>query len=196
MEEAAVDLGFDAQTSGGLLIAVPAARHDRLLQALQRRGVSAWTIGRVTGRSDGRIVVTRSAGELSASAATGQRETARAAAPEQPCCTEATKPPTSAASGTAAHAAQAFGTLMRVTAAAGTVDERTKELIHFALAVALRCGRCLTSHLKRAAAMGIPREQLDEAAWCAVAMGGAPVKMFYQAVLEEAFPGGAKGCCP
>jgi hypothetical protein len=27
--------------------------------------------------------------------------------------------------------------------------------------------------------MGITPEQLDEAAWLAVAMGGAPVRMFY-----------------
>jgi AhpD family alkylhydroperoxidase len=99
--------------------------------------------------------------------------------------------------GTSAHAAQAFGTMMRVTAAAGTVDERTKELIHFALAVGMRCGPCLTSHFKKAREMGLSREQLDEAAWCAVAMGGAPVKMFYQSFLEEAaHGGGAKGCCP
>ena len=43
--------------------------------------------------------------------------------------------------------------------------------------------------------MGITREELDEAAWCAVAMGGAPVRMFYQEFVEGAGSGGAKPCC-
>jgi hypothetical protein len=34
--------------------------------------------------------------------------------------------------------------------------------------------------------MGLTRDQLDEAAWCAIAMGGAPVKMFYQECLRQA----------
>jgi ribosomal protein S11 len=32
----------------------------------------------------------------------------------------------------------------------------------------------------KARKMGITQQELDEAAWCAVAMGGAPVRMFYQ----------------
>jgi hypothetical protein len=28
--------------------------------------------------------------------------------------------------------------------------------------------------------MGITQAELDEAAWCAIAMGGAPVRMFYE----------------
>jgi alkylhydroperoxidase/carboxymuconolactone decarboxylase family protein YurZ len=35
--------------------------------------------------------------------------------------------------------------------------------------------------MKKALAMGISQEELDEAAWCAIAMGGAPVRMFYEA---------------
>jgi hypothetical protein len=42
--------------------------------------------------------------------------------------------------------------------------------------------------------MGISRGELDEAAWCATAMGGAPVRMFYQEVLERRKSGGGK-CC-
>jgi len=33
--------------------------------------------------------------------------------------------------------------------------------------------------------MGLTQAELDEAAWCAIAMGGAPVKMFYQESLER-----------
>ncbi len=48
---------FDAQTSGGLLIAVPATRRDELLEALASRGARGSTIGRLTS-GKGRIKVT------------------------------------------------------------------------------------------------------------------------------------------
>jgi AhpD family alkylhydroperoxidase len=74
-----------------------------------------------------------------------------------------------------------FGELMRSVSSAGTLDERTKELIAFACVLVARCERCLAAHMKKALAMGISQEELDEAAWCAIAMGGAPVRMFYEA---------------
>jgi selenide,water dikinase len=49
---------FDAQTSGGLLMAVPPEKAERLNEALaQREVVSAATIGRCV-EGDGRVTVT------------------------------------------------------------------------------------------------------------------------------------------
>lgn len=171
------------------------------MSALTQKGVTAWTVGRIAGQSSGRIVVTRKgkaapviaetpikAGESRQSASTGT----------EPCCDESqisSDDKKTGIKGDIAHAAQAFGTLMKVTAAGGAIDSRTKELINFALAVLSRCGPCLVEHVKKAHGMGIAREQLDEAAWCAVAMGGAPVRMFYQSMMEEISSGGSKGCC-
>jgi len=53
-----VDILADPQTSGGLLIAVPPQRHDALHATLRDRGVTAWTIGRVTGEHPGLLQVT------------------------------------------------------------------------------------------------------------------------------------------
>ena len=50
-----VDILADPQTSGGLLIAVPAERHDSLHAALRARGVTGWTIGAVTGEHPGML---------------------------------------------------------------------------------------------------------------------------------------------
>ena len=50
----------DAQTSGGLLMAVPPGRRSRLLAALQKRGVWAAEIGKLTRGNAGRIRVTKS----------------------------------------------------------------------------------------------------------------------------------------
>jgi len=47
----------DAQTSGGLLIAVPAEQVDPLLQALGRSGAAGWTIGELATGEPGIITV-------------------------------------------------------------------------------------------------------------------------------------------
>jgi selenide,water dikinase len=48
---------FDPQTSGGLLIAVAAAKHAALLSELEKAGEHGWTVGEVTGAERGRIEV-------------------------------------------------------------------------------------------------------------------------------------------
>lgn len=52
-----VDILADPQTSGGLLIAVAPDRLAALQAALQRRGVTAFTVGRVTTDHPGRLTV-------------------------------------------------------------------------------------------------------------------------------------------
>ena len=77
---------------------------------------------------------------------------------------------------------------MRSVQAAGALDEKTKELILFSLVVASRCQPCFEAHARKARELGIPQAELDEAAWCAIALGGAPVKMFYQECLARLQP--------
>jgi AhpD family alkylhydroperoxidase len=69
------------------------------------------------------------------------------------------------------------------------LDEKTKELILFGLVVGTRCQPCFDVHYQKALKMGITQAELDEAAWCAIALGGAPVKMFYQGNLDRLQPG-------
>jgi selenide,water dikinase len=194
VDAARVHLGFDAQTSGGLLIAVPSERHEALLAALRDRGVEPITIGRIVGESGGRILVTRrdQAAETAGPVAVDHEDDlpqhaapspqAAKAAHEDACCADVFG--AEAGEGSAAEAMKAFGALMRATGAGGAIDERTKELINFALVVLARCGPCIDVHLAKARKMGISQAEMDEAAWCAVAMGGAPVKMFYQDALQ------------
>ena len=61
VDEALVHLGCDAQTSGGLLIAVTPDRLEKLKQALAQLEVKCFIIGRFVGPSNGRILVTNSA---------------------------------------------------------------------------------------------------------------------------------------
>lgn len=84
-----------------------------------------------------------------------------------------------------AESQRGFGAMMRSVQAAGTLDERTKELILFSLVLASRCAPCFDAHFHKAAKLGITRAELDEVAWCAIAMGGAPVRMFYEECLTR-----------
>jgi AhpD family alkylhydroperoxidase len=92
---------------------------------------------------------------------------------------------TETSAGSASEVRRAFGAFMRASAAGGAVDERTKELINFALVVMSRCAPCMDVHLAKARQMGLTSAQLEEAAWCAIAMGGAPVKMFYEEAIGK-----------
>jgi AhpD family alkylhydroperoxidase len=65
------------------------------------------------------------------------------------------------------------------------LDEKTKELIVFSLVLYSRCSPCFEAHFERARKLGLTQAQLDEAAWCAILLGGAPVKMFYQEMLKR-----------
>jgi AhpD family alkylhydroperoxidase len=199
VDEAAVNLGFDAQTSGGLLIAVPPARLETLRQSLARRGAGHFVIGKIIAGHSGQIYLSSSgenAAEISKPNSTHQPgeidpmntptpDAGQASSLSTPhhsdCCAEAFE----TAGGSAAETERAFGVFIRSMRAAGALDEKTKELILFSLVVASRCQPCLEAHLRKARALGIAQAALDEAAWCAIAMGGAPVKLFYQENLER-----------
>ncbi len=271
-------LGYDAQTSGGLLLAVPDERRDALLAELAARGVEAWHVGCVTGESAGQIVVTRrdeSAGvaglrswvDAPHDAMAGQEPRhPNSNAPAQPgaampgqgatssCCCAESQPADNtsgccsadageesascggneasgesccgdsqsadgaagccdggdsddhagccsdifgradAADGqsTAPASMEAFGALMSSAGQAGLIDERTKELVNFALVLMGRCEPCFAAHWAKARSMGVTEAELDEVAWCAAAMGGAVVRMFY---LEQKRKATTGGCC-
>ncbi len=194
VEAAMVELGFDAQTSGGLLIAVPADKVQTLIDALSAGGAGAWVVGEIVNRSDGKILVTLS-GKPASDAPVKEiddefpdhihpLESAHSSEDSDECCAEFFGPSATGGASTTLDAKKAFGSLMQSAGAAGMLDERTKELITFALVVMARCGPCVEAHLAKAAKMGITREELDEAVWIAVAMGGAPVWLFYQEAMN------------
>ncbi|HEY3415745.1 MAG TPA: selenide, water dikinase SelD [Armatimonadota bacterium] len=190
VDEAQALLGFDAQTSGGLLIAVPQDKLAILLTALRTRECAGAVIGRMIGASVGKIEVVSSTSDLGEMIAQGKERAMGEGTHEAGCCADIFGESVS----TAAGSAEAFGALMKATTAGGAIDERAKELINFALVVHSRCTPCLRSHVAKARGMGITDAELDEAAWCAVAMGGAPVRMFY---VEEMKALKAEGtsCC-
>lgn len=192
LDEAWVHLGLDAQTSGGLLIAVPMERWERLRQELTRREAGAFVIGRVVGGEAGTIIVRtgNAENEIANIANRVERnqpmknDPSETGAHGEGCCADVFG--AGAAGSTVADSQKAFGELMRSVQAPGVLDAKTKELILFSLVVASRCEPCFEVHSRKAREMGLTPAQLDEAAWCAIALGGAPVKMFYQECLRQA----------
>jgi selenide,water dikinase len=192
VDEASVNLGLDAQTSGGLLIAVPPERLETLKKSISRRGAAHYVIGQILPAAAGQIFLSPS--EFSNSNSTLQSHqidsmktpAKNSSAQHDACCADAFQ--NENAAGSAAASQKAFGDLIRSVQSAGALDEKTKELILFSLVVASRCQPCFEAHYKKARELGIPQSQLDEAAWCAIALGGAPVKMFYQECLESLQP--------
>lgn len=187
VDEALVNLGFDAQTSGGLLIAVPARRLDLLRELLAQRGASAFVIGKVVAGASGQIFVKSGGAEISKSNSTPihsmKNPKAEVAAHGDGCCADIFKG--QAAQSSVAESQKTFGALIRSVQAGGALSEKAKELILFSLVVNSRCQPCFETHFQKARQMGITQAELDEAAWCAIAMGGAPVKMFYQENLDK-----------
>ena len=202
VDEALVHLGCDAQTSGGLLIAVPPDRLAHLEHALAQRSVSSFVIGRFVSSAAGRILVANSLAhkprgalspgqaidpqpaDLGVRAPSSMNTSSHSDSHQPACCADifAARPD---APPSAAETQQAFAALMRSVQAPGALNEKAKELILFSLVVYSRCHPCFDAHLQKARDLGLTQAELDEAAWCAIAMGGAPVKMFYQECLRR-----------
>jgi selenide,water dikinase len=200
VDEALVNLGFDAQTSGGLLIAIAPQRLEDFQQSLARRGVSGFVIGRVIGDMENQILLTQS-GRDALPRVQADRQVGPTNIKDSPE-NKSMKPSTSdstthhdgccadvfsgqAAPSSVGETQRAFGAMMRAAQASGALNEKAKELILFSLVVQSRCEACFEAHFRRARELGITQAELDEAAWCAIAMGGASARMFYQECLER-----------
>jgi selenide,water dikinase len=188
--EEAVDILYDAQTSGGLLLSVAEDRAEEALAELRRRGCSeSAIIGRIVGRSKGAIAVTgretsaapdasRGAGgdgavEDPSGAVSAAAQPAEGQAAEEECCAPGSVPAEAGA------ARKAFSEFMGAAFAPGALDVVQKELTTIALSVATQCEPCIKLHLAKAERMGISREEIEEAAWMGVAFGGASAMMFW-----------------
>ncbi len=194
VDEALVNLGFDAQTSGGLLIAIAPERLEAFQQSLARRGVSGFVIGRIVAPFDKEILVSLDTPETTVRSSAFTRppeggtpnpkiksmkpSASDSSTHHDGCCADIFNGPTAPSS--VSETQRAFGAMMRAAQTSGALNEKAKELILFSLVVQSRCEGCFDAHFRRARELGITQAELDEAAWCAIAMGGAPVKMFYQ----------------
>ena len=204
-EEAMLDVCMDAQTSGGLLISVAKADAPALLAQLRRDGMAdAAVIGKVRGKGAGRIFLeTRGTRPISVATEAADapakdrsesccEESSCCARPESEeapmakecdescCCPEGHDGPAAAAATGASEAKRKFQDFMKEANRPGALDAATKEAVALALSVMARCEPCVKVHIVKARQMGFTQDEIDEAAWMAVAFGGSPVMMFYE----------------
>jgi AhpD family alkylhydroperoxidase len=193
-----LDVCFDAQTSGGLLIAVAEPQAEEFLGMLHGRGVaSAAVVGRATGEGTGRITLTtRGERPIPVTADTvGEPARVPDADPTEECCVEPVNadeeccaeghglsPAASGGSRGASQIEAAFRAYMGAVNKPGALDAYTKRVVSIALSVLAKCGPCTELHIAKARQMGMSEEEIDEAAWMAIAFGGSPVKMFYSEI--------------
>jgi selenide,water dikinase len=210
VSETMLDVCMDAQTSGGLLIALAERDAAGLLAQLHEDGIAeAAVIGKVRGKGAGRLwLVTRGARpipELSggrAPRAVAAEESGAAACcagssgggspegeegeamakegDESCCCPEGHGGAAPAAQAGVTEMKRKFQEFQKEANQAGALDAATKQAIALALSVLARCEPCVKAHIAKARKMGFSQEEIDEAAWMAIAFGGSPVMMFYE----------------
>ncbi|MFA5333394.1 MAG: carboxymuconolactone decarboxylase family protein [Candidatus Nanoarchaeia archaeon] len=83
---------------------------------------------------------------------------------------------------------EAFMELAKVIKKQGVLSEKHKELIAISLAVKAQCDDCITHHLKELIELKATDDEINEAMWVAVMMGGGPSLVYLmkaQKVLKE-----------
>jgi len=85
----------------------------------------------------------------------------------------------------------AWNRFTEMTDEEGALGRKRKELIAVALSVYAKCDWCIALHVDKALQLGATKEEIVEAAWVAVLMGGDPALMHAQMVLKalEEFEG-------
>jgi selenide,water dikinase len=190
-----VDICYDAQTSGGLLIAIVEKDADKLLKALHNAGIStAAVIGKVLGKGSGLVHIrTTGTRKIPSPKIPDPRPLTPDHRPlEVPCCADAVS---STGTGTAESSEidkikAKFTDFLSSASAPHGLDAYTKQAIAIALSVAMRCEPCLKMHIKKAKEKGFTQDEIDEAAWMGISFGGSPTMVFYPVRMPRGLPWG------
>ena len=186
-----VDIIYDAQTSGGLLVAIAETSADDFLKALHRQGISdAAVIGNCLGKGSGLIHI-RTTGSRKMPASKSPepltksepaKQDSQTQSREVPCCADAVSSDKSGADRDSeiAQIQAKFKDFLNAASSPHGLDAYTKQAITIALSVAVRCEPCLRMHLKNAKAKGFTQTEIDEAAWMGVSFAGSPAMVFYE----------------
>ncbi|MCF7669747.1 MAG: selenide, water dikinase SelD, partial [Verrucomicrobia bacterium] len=190
VSETMADICFDPQTSGGLLIAVAPEKADGLIDKLHAADQAfASVIGYVKSKGTGRILLetdhSRTMPEPVSNACCSGTATSKEpnAAEPQPadacCCADTVSTGTTDISQVRQIEAN-FTNFLASAGRPGGLDAVTKQALNIALSVATRCKPCLKIHIEKARQKGFTEEEIDEAAWMAIAFSGSPAMMFYK----------------
>lgn len=172
---------YDAQTSGGLLMAIPAEEVEAVVADLKARGcLAAAVVGKITERSDGMIKVAVQSAGATPELGKGNIMANEVAGETGGCCAHSAPTP-----GNTGRALDLFGQFLGAAMAPGAVDIVTKELMAIALGLAVHCVPCSRMHIRKAKEMGISKAEIEEAAALAVAFSGCRALMLWNEVRKD-----------
>ena len=195
-----VDMCYDAQTSGGLLIAIAENDAGDFLKALHKEGIStAAIVVRILAKGSGLVHIKTTGKRKIPAPVPSQPKTktapdklqtqpapAVAASEEVACCADAV--PSTAGKKEVSEIDQIKAKFTDFLGAASSphgLDAYTKQAMAIALSVATRCEPCLKMHLKKAKEKGFTQDEIDEAAWMGISFAGSPAMTFYEQNTEK-----------
>lgn len=79
---------------------------------------------------------------------------------------------------------KSFRSLLGAVEKEKVLSAKTKELMAIAISITQQCEWCIAFHVRNALEEGATEEEIMEAAWVAVLMGGGPALMHAGLVLE------------
>ena len=79
---------------------------------------------------------------------------------------------------------KSYGSMHHAAMADGELTTSTKELIALAVAVALKCDGCITSHARGAARAGVTRQAIAEALGVTILLSGGPGTVYGPRALQ------------
>jgi selenide,water dikinase len=190
-----IDMCYDAQTSGGLLIAIAEKDAEDFLKALHKDGISAAAIvGKVLAKGSG-LVHIKTTGERKIPTQSPSQPKPKtmpdklqpkpapvAAANEEEvaCCADAVSSVSTSEASEIDQIKAKFTDFLGAASSPHGLDAYTKQAMAIALAVAMRCEPCLKMHLKKAKEKGFTQDEIDEAAWMGISYAGSPAMAFYE----------------
>ncbi len=187
LSEAQRSIVFGPETSGGLLVFLPAESAEKYVRELRRKGVSsAAVVGKATGSSrNGHIKVFTDRkddfGAINLKLETDMKKGGTVGKGAACCAAEGrnaeidTELPPQALS-------KDFSSYMGSVMAPGAISLKNKKLMALALSVATKCGPCVKINTDGAREAGASDGEIGEAVSLGIAFGGAPTAMFYNSL--------------
>ncbi len=223
-----VDMCYDAQTSGGLLISISPEKAKAFIDELDIAGITGSTIGSITNNSSGIGVVTikttgsRKLPTESTSIKAAETRCCGNTVPSSGCCDNDppsasccdsqpietgcsdTQPSTSCEAADSSSCCEtgssgesccgpiggkstmaiqtAYSNFLRSANTPNNLDSKTRAAINIAISVATKCSDCLEMHMNKARELGMSLDEINEAAWLAIAFSGSPAMIFYNKI--------------
>ena len=189
-----IDICYDAQTSGGLLISITKDAADNFLKALHIDGITdAAIIGEVKQKGSGLVnikysgmrqipvvpEVTKEDGRKTRDEGREKKEEVRE---EVACCADAISSSSDNNESGISRIKSKFTEFLGAASSPQGLDAYTKQAMAIALSVAMRCEPCLNMHMKKAKEKGFTQDEIDEAAWMGISFAGSPAMVFYEQI--------------